>query len=208
MRWEILMTAKEKTSELIWLYVKRRPHVKEALRSGVVNYSALARRISSEIFGRKRNSNAVKAALIRIAEKLANEEETLEGAVLNVLKGSSITITTKVAVAVCSSQLEGIKPLSFVKSRDFITYILQENEASKVRRNRAIMKSEETLNLITVHSSPEIESTPGVISTILNALSSEGINVAEFISCYTDTLLVVKESDTTKAYEVLSGMMK
>lgn len=197
-----------KKSELIWLYVKRRPYVKESLRSGFVNYSALARRISSEVFGRKKNTNAVKAALIRIAERIAEEEETLEGAVLNVLKESSITITTKVAVVVCSSQLEGIRPLSFVKSREFITYIISENEASKVRKNRAIMKSEETLNLLTIHSSPAIESTPGVISTILGVLSSEGINVAEFISCYTDTILVVKESDTTKAYEVLSGMMK
>jgi aspartokinase len=196
------------TSELIWLYVKRRPHIKEALRSGVVNYSALARRIAGEIFGKKRNANAIKAALIRIAEKLADEEETLEGAVLKVLKGSSITITTKVSVVITHVELNESKPLSFVKSRDFITYILPENEAVKVRKNRAIMKSEETLNLITVHSSPEIENTPGVISTILNALSSEGINVAEFISCYTDTLLVVKESDTTKAYEVLVGMMR
>jgi len=39
-------------------------------------------------------------------------------------------------------------------------------------------------------------------------LSSEGINVVEFISCYTDTLLVVKEADTAKAYELLSFIMK
>ena len=69
-------------------------------------------------------------------------------------------------------------------------------------------KVEENLNLITIESPEELEEVPGVISYILGALASEGINVVEFISCYTDTLLVVKQADTERAYSILSRIME
>ncbi|VVC01549.1 ACT domain protein [uncultured archaeon] len=78
----------------------------------------------------------------------------------------------------------------------------------EIKRAKAVLKTESTLNLITVHSQEEIEETPGVIAMLLDSLSGEGVNVVEFISCYTDTLLVVKESDTAKAYEVLSALTR
>jgi hypothetical protein len=198
----------EKISELVWLYVKRRPYIKELLRSGVVNYSALARKLSLEIFGREKNLAAVKASLIRIARRLSENEESLEEKVLNVLKDSSITITTKVAVVISSSPLEKLKPLSFVKSRNYITYIVPELALNEIKKSSGIIKIERVLNLITIHSTDEIEKVPGVIAMILNALASDGINVVEFISCYTDTLLVVKEADTTRAFEILSELMR
>ena len=74
-------------------------------------------------------------------------------------------------------------------------------------RSRALKKSESNLNLISIHSPEELEDVPGVIAHILNSLAMEGINVVEFISCYTDTLLVVRQPDTARAYEMLSSLM-
>ncbi len=62
------------------------------------------------------------------------------------------------------------------------------------------------LNLIVIHSPPAVEETPGVISHMLNSLASEGINVVEFVSCYTDTIFVVKGSNAAKAYEILQKL--
>lgn len=199
---------KEKTSELVWLYIKRRPYLKEVLRSHTVNYSALARTLSADIFGRRKNTTAVKAALMRIAEKLAHSEESLEEMVLKVLKDSSITITTKVAVVISTMPLERLRPLSFVKSGGNVTYIVPETALEDIKRSKTILRTESTLNLITIHSGEDIEETPGTIAMILNILASEGINVVEFISCYTDTLLVIKESDTARTYEVLSELTR
>lgn len=198
----------EKISELVWLYIKRRPYLKEALRSKIVNYSALARRLSLEILGRRKNIAAVKASLMRISLRLSESEGSLEERVLSVLKDSSITITTKVAVVISSLPLDKLKPLSFVKSRGHVTYIVPELALEELRKSPAIIKIERTLNLITIHSTEDIESVPGVIAMILNALASDGINVVEFISCYTDTILIVKESDTSRVYEILSAMMR
>lgn len=197
----------EKISELVWLYVKRRPFLKEIIRLKVVNYSSLARKIAIEALGDRKYVNAVKMALQRLSRKLRKNEENLEVQVLSVLKRSSISIRNKVAVVISSSQLDNIKPISFVKSRDYTTYIIAQEDLEKIKKSRSILLVQDTMNLITISSPEELEDVPGVIAMVLNMLASEGINVAEFISCYTDTLLVIKESDTSMAYELLSGLM-
>ena len=76
----------------------------------------------------------------------------------------------------------------------------------KLRGRR--LEMEKNLNLITIESPEELEEVPGVISHMLGALASEGVNVVEFISCYTDTLLVIRETDTEKAYRLLAALME
>ncbi|MFA6530539.1 MAG: ACT domain-containing protein [Candidatus Micrarchaeia archaeon] len=199
--------ANEKISELVWLYIKRRPFLKEIVREGIVNYSALARKISKEAFGSKKHQNAIKMALVRLTDKIRAKEEDLEGKILKVLKGSSLTIRSKVAVIISPREIEGLKYLSYVESKSGITYIIEEKEMEKVKKSKSIVSTETNLNLITIHSSPLLEETPGVMAHILDALAGEGINVIELVSCCTDTLVVIKQADTTQAYEILSGMM-
>lgn len=194
----------ENISELVWLYIKRRPFLKELIRGRIVNYSALARKISIEVFSSKKHQNAIKMALVRLTNKIREKEEDLEEKILKIMKKSSVSIRSKVAVIICSSEIKDLKYLSYVESKDAITYISEEKEFEKIRKQKSIISTELNLNLITIHSPPSLEETPGVIAHILDAFASEGINVAEFVSCYTNTLLVVKQADTTRAYEILS----
>lgn len=199
--------ANEKVSELVWLYIKRRPFLKEIVREGIVNYSALARKISNEAFGNKKHQNAIKMALVRLTGRIREKEDDLEGKILKVLKGSSLTIRSKVAVIISPREIEGLKYLSYVESKGGITYIIEEKEMEKVKKSKSIVSTMANLNLITIHSPPLLEETPGVMAHMLDALAGEGINVIELVSCYTDTLVVIKQADTTQAYEILSGMM-
>ena len=86
----------ESVSQLVWLYVKQRPFLKEVLRQGVVNHSALARRISAEAFGGAKQ-DAIKMALIRLSGKMDRLESDLEGKILAVLRKSSMVVKSKVA---------------------------------------------------------------------------------------------------------------
>jgi len=97
--------AVEKISELVWLYVKKRPFLQEVLRQKVVNYSSLARRIALEAFGSKKQIIAVKAALIRLSDRLAAKSYDMEEKVLSTLKGSSVNMQSKVSVVISSSEL-------------------------------------------------------------------------------------------------------
>ncbi len=193
----------ESLSELVWLYVKRRPFLKEILREKVVNYSALARKISIEAFGNAKKENAIKMALVRLAVRMEEKGEDLEGKILSVLRKSSLSVKTKVAVIIANNDIEGLKYLSYVESKHTVTYVVEESEMEKIRKSKNIVRTEQNLNLITIHSPTDIEDVPGVISHILDSLAAEGINISEFISCYTDTLLVLKQAETTQAYDIL-----
>lgn len=195
----------EKISELVWLYIKRRPFLKEIIRDGIVNHSALARKISIEALGSVRYENAVKMALIRMGTKLEKSEMQLESKILGVLKKSSMVIKNKVVAATTKREIEGIRPLSYAKSGRHVTYILEQADFERIPK-KLVWKEEENLNLITIESPETLEEIPGVISHILSALASEGINVIEFISCYTDTILVIKQADTARAYQIISEL--
>ena len=202
-----------KISELVRLYIKRRPFLKEIIREGIVNYSSLARKISIELYGNSKKENqfvnAIKMALVRLTGKIIEKEENLEGKILNVLKRSSLTIRSKVAVVIATKEIEKLKYYSYAESKGTITYIVDEKELEKLDKNhkRSILTTEINLNLVSVHSPIELEETPGVIAHILQSLASEGINVVEFVSCYTDTNFVVKQADTKIAYEILNELM-
>jgi len=83
-------------------------------------------------------------------------------------------------------------------------------KGSRVLMDRAFgsrtVSIKDGLSLITI-TSQGIWDTPGAVSYFSGLFYESGINIEEFISCYTDTLLVLKHSDTRKAYEILSAIM-
>lgn len=199
----------EKISEIVWMYVKGRPSLREGLKYGIMNHSSLARMLMHELAIPEKSFNAVKAALIRISRKLGEKEIGEEDKLLKVLRGSSLSIKTKVAAVVSSKSL-GLDAISQAKSGAYYIYLVEEGSirGKKLGKGEGVVRTSRNLNLITVKSSEEIEETPGVVAFILNALAHEGINVVEFISCYTNTLLAIKEKDTPRAYELLSAITR
>jgi aspartokinase len=197
----------EKISGIVWLYVKGKPSLREGLKYGLMNHSSLARMLMHELGIPKKSFSAVKAALIRISKKLGDSEIEGEEKMLRVLKGSRISVETKVAAVVSSQKLD-VKPISQAKSGEYYVYLLDEGEISWKRKMPWLVRTTRNLNLITIRSPVDIEETPGVVAFILNALAYEGINVLEFISCYTNTLLAVREKDTARAYELLSAITR
>ncbi|MBN1169731.1 ACT domain-containing protein [Candidatus Micrarchaeota archaeon] len=194
----------ENISNIVALYIKQRPFFKEVLSQGVVNYSSLARKISMEL--NLKNEDAVKMALIRLSRKMERNESDLESKIRSVMKKSSMIVKNKVAVIMTSRKLDELKFLSFTQSGRHMTYIVEQRELDSMEKMPG--RIEENLNLIIIESPEEVEQTPGFISYLLGALAAEGINVVEFISCYTDTILVLKQSETQKAYEILSTIMQ
>jgi aspartokinase len=70
-----------------------------------------------------------------------------------------------------------------------------------------VIDSERGLAEISIISPKEIESTPGVVSYFYDALASKGINVVETLSCYTDTMFLVKDKDLFPAYQALNQLL-
>ncbi len=61
--------------------------------------------------------------------------------------------------------------------------------------------------MIVIHSPEELEATPGVVAFLATLLAEQNVNIIEFISCWTETIIVVEKKDSLKTYEVLSNMV-
>ncbi len=191
-------------SENVWLYVKGKPYLQEALEKGVVNYSALARMIDREMEGK--NFDAVKAALRRLNERLKKERRNVEQKVLKVIRASRLEMRDKIAVIISNRKLD-MPVIAVAKSASGYTYIVEENVAERAGY-KDFIKIQKNLSMITIISPESLEDTPGVLAYLLSSLAAENINVVEFVSCYKDTLLVFKNADITNAFEILSERLR
>ncbi|MBI4015132.1 MAG: ACT domain-containing protein [Candidatus Aenigmarchaeota archaeon] len=190
-------------AEMVGIYVKRKPHVKEALEKGIVNYSALARLIRMETGG---SEVAVKIALIRIASRLKKQKSEREKTILYLLRNSSMEIKFGVSIAISRSP---VKADCLVQSRGPSGYVtVMEASVVKNLKGKDIIRSEHGLDLISIKSPAEIEKVPGVVAYLLDSLGAENINLLHVISTYRDTLLILRDMDTMKAVEILKWVMK
>jgi aspartokinase len=191
-------------ANLVRLYLKRRPILLSMVRGGLCNYSELAHKISKSI-GAGGKTDAVKAAIIRAGKMQHRVPEDYEARVEALLKQSSIEVRSKVAVVRSQSAIR-VPVIAVSNSRSGVMSVVDSSYVPALKKKN--LHVIDNLVLITVYSPKEIENIPGSVATMLDALWAEGINMLEIISCHNDTLLLLRNSDSTRAYEVLSEMME
>jgi aspartokinase len=95
---------------------------------------------------------------------------------------------------------EGIKSVTMI----FDDIIL---EKMKTLFNEHILEYEDDLAAIIVESPEEIIKTPGCALVFYNQLARRRINIEDTISCYTDTIIVVKMDDVARAFNALTELI-
>jgi len=189
------------TANIVRLYLKRRPQLASMVTNGLCNYSALARRLQKEIFpGKPSEFTAIKASLLRLSREDGGREKSWEKDVEKVLKTSSVEVRSDVSV-VSSKGGIGVPVIATSNSKAGVMSVIDSSYSKQLRKKG--LKAIDELSLVIISSPPQLQDTPGCVSTILNSVAAEGINVLEFISCHTDTLMVVRNSDTVRLYEIL-----
>jgi aspartokinase len=182
-------------------YLRNKPYLLEALEKGIVNLSELARQIQKEL--ETEDPSAIKAALRRYSEELQKHKQKREEKVLHLLHRSSIAVYDRKSVIITGKELNmetGMK----VDLLDKFVYLLDRNELPE--RVAALVKHE-NCTMIVVHSPKELEATPGVVSFIATLLAEQNVNIVEFISCWTETIIVIEKKDSLKVYETLSNLV-
>jgi len=182
-------------------HLRNKPYLLEALEKGIVNLSELSRQIQKEL--KTANTPAVKAALRRYAMDLQKHKQKREERVLQVLKRSGITVFDKKAVIITSKELETSSGLK-VDLLGKHVYLLDRGELPE--RVSTLVKHD-NCTMIVVHSPEELEATPGVVAFLTTLLAEQNVNMIEFISCWTETIIVVEKKDSLKTYEVLSNIV-
>lgn len=199
-------------------YIQEHPSIKDCLRKGMINYSALTRKIAEDKgLDVKKNFDAILIACRRYYRKV-KKEKVLEDKIIEILKGSKLEVKNKVVVVLVEKDvyyghlielqkevkkkaellhiIEGSSTMTIITSHEFLGTI------KKLLKNK-IRKITENLAEVTLKSSEDMEQTPGVIAYLTSLLSENGINIIETMSTWTDTLFVISEEDIAKVMDVL-----
>jgi len=189
------------TAQNVRNYLRNKPYMLEALEKGIVNLSELSRQIQEEL--KTGNSSAVKAALRRFAAELQRHKQKREEKVLQILKRSGMVVYDRKSVMITNDEID-VKNALKVDLLDKHLYLLDRNDLPE--RISTLVKHEDC-TMIVVHSPEELENTPGVVAFLATLLAEQNVNIIEFISCWTETIMVVEKKDSLKAYEILSNMV-
>jgi len=192
----------------------------DALQRGYVNYSAMARMIKpsiSAILGRDVSIDSIVTALKRIRSSYITPSKGIS----SIIAGSKVNVRTdvaKVSIVKSRSTIEKISmPLreyydSFISVSEGIksvTMIFDDIILEKMKAlfNEHILEYEDDLAAIIVESPEEIIKTPGCALVFYNQLARRRINIEDTISCYTDTIIVVKMDDVARAFNALTELI-
>jgi hypothetical protein len=182
-------------------HLRNKPYLLEALEKGIVNLSELSRQIQKEL--KTNDTSAIKAALRRYSEELQKHRQKREEKVLQLLKRSSIAVYDRKAVMITGKEISSKIGMEVDLLGKFV-YLLDRSDLPE--RINTLVKHD-NCTMIVVHSPEELEVTPGVVAFLATLLAEQNVNIIEFISCWTETIMVVEKKDSLKTYEVLSNMV-
>lgn len=207
------------TTEATEHYIENHKSIKDCLKEGIINYSSLARKIAKELWIEKKASkDAILIAARRYKEKIKHEkikEEEIKG----ILKQSELEIKNKISVFILEKgvyldnlielekkarknedvffSVEGTKSITIMMSEKY------ENDVKNHFKSKIISSSRN--NAVIILKSPKsIEKVSGVLGYVANLFHDNNVNIIESLSCWTDTIFIVKDDDIAK----VMGFMK
>jgi aspartokinase len=189
------------TAQNVRNYLRNKPYLLEALEKGIVNLSELSRQIRVEL--KTDNITATKAALRRYAEELQKHKQKREEKVLQLLNRSGIAVFDRKSVIITAKEIANSNGMRVDLPGKFV-YLL--DRADLPERISTLVKHD-NCTMIVVNSPEELEATVGVVAFLTTLLAEQNVNIIEFISCWTETVIVVEKKDSLKAYEALTNII-
>jgi len=209
-------------SEAVSTVISRNYVVLESLKLKIVNYHALASKISSEVeelTGKRANMPTIVVAIKRFSDSLAEAsfEEmsvSLKDSKLE-LTGGMVDVTIVGKAAQHPQILQEFLKLenrfrgspSVFQLPNSVKIIAEEEDAKLLEK--ALWGNYETsfkrdVAKITIRLSPSAEKVPGIASIITDLLYRNGVTILDAFLSYEDVVLVMQERLGAKAYQVLS----
>jgi aspartokinase len=187
-------------AQLVRETIQMRPSLLDALNMKIVNYSALARILQGELG--EGSIEAVKAAVIRVSDEIASDRKLREEAVQSILKESKVRLQDKIAVVISPLKLD-IPHIVTAHLTDQYVYVVDQTTIEEELEDP--VKVQSNLVALILLSPPRVENTPGFVAFITQLLASRNINIVEFISCSTNTIIILDSQDALKAFSLLQN---
>jgi len=180
--------------------IQTRPSLLDALSMKIVNYSALARILQEELG--EGSLEAVKAAIIRVADEISTDRGLREEAVQGILKASKVRLQDKIGVVISTVRLD-IPHIVTAHLTDQYVYIVDQTIIKEPLPDH--VQFQKNLVALILLSPADVEETPGFVAFITQQLASRNINIVEFISCSTNTIIILEARQALDAFSLLQN---
>lgn len=209
-------------SEAVTTIISRNYVVLESLKLKIVNYHALASKISSEVeerTGKKAKMATIVVAIKRFSDGLGEgriEEmsASLKDSKLD-LAGGVVDLTVGGKAAQTHQILQDFLKLErkfsgtpYIFQLPNSVKIIAEKEDAKLLedalRGRYETSLKKNVAKITIRLSPSADKEPGIASFITELLYRNGVSILDAFLSHEDVILIVQERLGAKAYQVLS----
>lgn len=207
----------ERISKRVAEYLSANPCSMESLKSGIVNYSSLARYLMREL--KTQNFTAVLAALKRYPQR----NPSLESAYRSALKESRIEAFYSMTNLTVRNSVENFARVSriygdiygaggkirVVQGSQGIVMVVDKKNTPEVRKrfpSEEVLSFREDLAELVVISPLIIERLRGYVAYISTLLAINGVNVYQVASFYNDVTYIMDEKFMDSAVRVITRL--
>ena len=187
-------------AQLVRDTIQTRPSLLDALNMKIVNFSALARILQAELG--EGSLEAVKAAIIRVADEISTDRSLREEAVRGILKTSRVRLQDKIGVVISPIRLD-IPHIVTAHLTDQYVYIVDQTIIKDPLPDQ--VQFQKNLVALILLSPEVVEETPGFVAFVTQLLASRNINIVEFISCSTNTIIILDGTQALQAFSLLQN---
>ena len=193
----------------------------DSLQRDYCNISALARIIKPQIDHMLSKDTSIES-IITALKRSRYDYDVPQKPIASILAASTITVNTDVAKISAKKSKKTIEKvakamvqsvgnfISISESIMSITLVFEDLLLQDIKVMFAyddILEIEDSLAAIIVHSPEDIIKTPGCAIAFYNQLARRHINIEDTVSCYTDTIVLVKMEQVGKAFNALTDLI-
>lgn len=193
----------------------------DSLQRDYCNISALARIIKPQIDHMLSKDTSIESVVTAL-KRSRYDYDVPQKPIASILAASTITVNTDVAKISAKKSKKTIEKvakamvqsvgnfISISESIMSITLVFEDLLLQDIKVMFAsddILEIEDSLAAIIVHSPEDIIKTPGCAIAFYNQLARRHINIEDTVSCYTDTIVLVKMEQVGKAFNALTDLI-
>jgi aspartokinase len=193
----------------------------DSLQRNYCNISALARLIKPQIDHMLGKDTSIES-IITALKRSKYDYNVPEKPIASILAASTITVNTDIAKVSAKKSKKTIEKVAkamvqsagnFISISESIMSItlafddLLLQDVKVMFSYDDILEIENGLAAIIIHSPEDIIKTPGCAIAFYNQLARRHINIEDTVSCYTDTIVLVKMEQVGKAFNALTDLI-
>ncbi len=194
----------------------------DSLQRDYCNISALARIVKPQVDQMLGGKNTSIESIVTALKRSRRDYDVPERPIASILAGSTVSVKTdvaKVSAAKSKRTIEKVAKsltqnvdnfISVSESIMSITLVFDDvlfDDVKSMFAHDDILEVEDELAAIIVHSPEEIIKTPGCAIAFYNQLARRHINIEDTVSCYTDTIMLVRMDQVGKAFNALTDLI-